>query len=84
MTLRQLLWLAEGSGRVRWAHTSAIMALIANVNRDPKKIRRAFKPEQFNPYAANDRRRQRKPDDLTILKEALTGQGGAWKAKQEV
>ncbi len=83
MTLRQLLWLAEGHGRVRWAHTSAIMALIANVNRDPKKTR-LFKAEQFNPYARGDRRRQRKPDDLTILKEALTGQGGAWKAKQVV
>ena len=83
MTLRQLLWLAEGSGRVRWMHTSAVMALIANVNRDPKKTR-AFKAEQFNPYARNDRARQRKPDDLTILKEALTGQGGAWKTKQVV
>ncbi len=83
MTLRQLLWLAEGSGRVRWAHTSAIMALIANVNRDPKKTR-MFKAEQFNPYIRNDRRSQRSPDDLTILKEALMGQGGAWKTKQVV
>ena len=80
MTLRQLLWLAEGSGRVRWTHTSAIMAMIANVNRDSKKTR-IFKAEQFNPYARNDRRRQRKPDDLTILKEALTGRGGSWKTK---
>ena len=56
------------------------MALIANVNRDPKKTR-MFKAEQFNPYTKNERRRRRKSDDLTILKEALTGQRGSWKTK---
>ncbi|NIA06905.1 MAG: hypothetical protein GWP14_04570 [Actinobacteria bacterium] len=68
--------MAEGSGRDRWAHTATVLALIANVNRDPKKTR-AFKPEQFNPYAVNDRRKQRKSADLTILKEALTGRKGS-------
>ena len=31
-------------------HTSSILALVANVNRDPKKSR-AFKPADFNPHA---------------------------------
>jgi hypothetical protein len=31
--------MAEARGRESWAHTSAILALIANVNRDPKKTR---------------------------------------------
>ena len=41
--------MAEGNARQRWAHTSNVMALIANVNRDPKKGR-AFRPADFNPY----------------------------------
>lgn len=42
--------MAEARGRDRWAHTSSVMALIANVNRDPKKGL-AFRPSDFNPYA---------------------------------
>jgi len=42
--------MAEGRSKQMWTHTSCIMALIANVNRDPKKTR-AFKPDDFNPYA---------------------------------
>jgi len=42
--------MAEARGRAAWAHTSSIMALVANVNRDPKKTR-AFRPSDFNPYA---------------------------------
>ena len=42
--------MAESRARERWAHTSSVMALIANVNRDPKKGR-AFRPDDFNPYA---------------------------------
>ena len=42
--------MAEGRGRQSWAHTSAILALIANVNRDPKKTR-ALRPSDFDPFA---------------------------------
>ncbi len=42
--------MAEARGRERWAHTSSVMALIANVNRDPKKGR-AFRPADFDPHA---------------------------------
>lgn len=34
----------------QWQHTSSIMALIANCNRDPKKKNRPFQPRDFNPY----------------------------------
>jgi hypothetical protein len=46
--------MAEGCQRERWAHTSAQMALIANVNRDPKK-RSAFQPADFNPFIKQKR-----------------------------
>lgn len=32
-----------------WNHTSAILALVANVNRDPKK-HRPYRPEDFHPF----------------------------------
>lgn len=47
--------MAEGRGREMWGHTSAVLALMANCNRDPKKSR-AFSPADFNPYAARRRR----------------------------
>ena len=40
--------MAEGHTRDRWQHTSNLMALLANINRDPKKGR-PFKPSDFNP-----------------------------------
>ena len=49
MTLRQLLDMAESHSRQQWAHTSALLAMLANVNRDPKKTR-AFKPADFDPH----------------------------------
>ena len=41
--------MAEAHSRERWAHTSAVLALIANVHRDPKRSR-VFKPADFNPH----------------------------------
>lgn len=34
-----------------WGQTSAQLALLANINRDPKKRSRPFHPDDFNPYA---------------------------------
>ena len=75
--MRQLLWMAEGLGRERWAHTSMVCCLIANANRDPKKSR-PFKPSDFDPYARQDRRSERTADkeSLAILREALEARKG--------
>lgn len=40
--------MADARGRLEWAQTSMLLALIANVNRDPKSP--AFQPSEFNPY----------------------------------
>jgi hypothetical protein len=42
--------MAEARMKDEWSRTSSLMALIANVNRDPKKTR-AFKPRDFDPFA---------------------------------
>ena len=42
--------MAEARSRQRWAHTSSLLALLANAHRDPKK-NRPFTPADFNPHA---------------------------------
>ncbi|HPD17392.1 MAG TPA: hypothetical protein PLE19_20840 [Planctomycetota bacterium] len=64
--------MAEARGRDNWAHTSAILALVANVNRDPKKTR-AYKPSDFDPYTAKDRRDEAiEVTDMAVLKDVFT------------
>ena len=46
--------MAEGRGRDEWGRTAALLALIANVNRDPRRGR-AFRPSDFNPYEVRRR-----------------------------
>ncbi len=41
--------MADGRQRVEWSRISAVMALVANTQRDPKKTR-AFRPSDFDPF----------------------------------
>lgn len=51
MTLRQLVLMAEAKRQHDWNVASTIMALMAEMNRDRKRRRKPFKPDDFNPYA---------------------------------
>jgi hypothetical protein len=42
--------MGEARSQQAWSHTSALLALIANVHRDSKRAR-SFKPSDFNPHA---------------------------------
>ena len=56
---------------MEWAQTAAVMALLANVNRDPKKTR-AFRPDDFNPYIRAEKRAAAVTiTDMGVLKEAF-------------
>lgn len=66
--------MSEGRGREHWAHTSALLALLANVHRDPKK-HRPFSPADFNPYALDEQKPAPKTRDLSILKAVFVDQG---------
>jgi hypothetical protein len=44
----------EGLREQAWSHTSSIMALIANLHRDPKKSQ-PFHPHDFNPLKSHRR-----------------------------
>jgi hypothetical protein len=41
--------MAESRGKDNWNHTANILAMLFNVNRDPRK-QRAVTPETFNPF----------------------------------
>lgn len=41
--------MAEARSKHHWGQTSALLAMLANVHRDPNK-RQAFKPADFNPH----------------------------------
>ena len=43
--------MAEAKRQHDWNVASTIMALMAEMNRDRKKRRKPFKPDDFNPYA---------------------------------
>jgi hypothetical protein len=67
--------MAQAACRERWARTSAVLALIANANRDPKKTR-PFKPADFDPYAGPQAPAQGievDKDSIGTLKAAFTG-----------
>jgi len=59
--------MAEGHAKDRWQHTSNIMALIANTNRDPKKTR-PFKPSDFNPTIS----KTSAPETIVVTKENIS------------
>ena len=63
--------MAEARGREAWSRTSAVLALIANVNRDPKKTR-PYKPGDFDPYSAREKREEAiEVTDMAVLKDAF-------------
>ena len=56
--------MAEGRGKFEWSQTASLMALAANLVRDPKKGKAAT-PADFNPFA------QRPPKPVLRGKEML-------------
>jgi hypothetical protein len=59
--------MADERLKAQWMHTSALMALMANLQRDPKKSR-PLKPADFNPYAKR-KSESRQQADVSILKK---------------
>jgi len=63
--------MAEAKGKDNWQHTSTVLALLANINRDPKK-QKAFSPDDFNPYRKEPQKKTiLKGKDLRILKDVF-------------
>jgi len=49
LTLRQLVWMVDARRQDQWSHTAAVMALTANVHRNPKRRSQPFSPAEFHP-----------------------------------
>lgn len=62
---------------MEWNRVSALMALLCNINRDPKKAK-TFKPADFNPYLQTNSNKENVievKDDKSkaLFKKAFTG-----------
>ena len=60
--------MADGRGKMEWAQTSNLMAMIVNVMRDPKKSKAASASE-FNPY---QQKKHAGKAPLSILRDIWT------------
>jgi hypothetical protein len=69
--------MAEVRQADNWNHTAALLAMLANVNRDPKKGR-TFKPGDFHPVMTAKREKARPPlkGDIGMLKTVFVDQHG--------
>jgi len=51
--------MAESRTREAWDHTANLLAMMAEINRDRKKRRRPFRPDEFGPFARGRKHRKR-------------------------
>jgi hypothetical protein len=65
--LRELVDMATARRRAAWDHTSAILWIQAEINRDKKKRSRPFRPEDFHPL-----RGRKVKEDIRIEKAPIT------------
>lgn len=63
LTLRELIWMVGARRQDQWSHTAAVLALTANVHRNPKKRSKPYSPAEFHPLV------ERKP--VTISKSGI-------------
>ena len=70
-TLRELVWMADARQTDAWNHTAAVLAMLANTHRNPKKAR-PFKPSDFHPGTRSARPQEPLPKvDISILKSVF-------------
>ncbi len=58
--------MADGRSREAWNHTSALLAMLANLHRDRKK--RPLQPADFHPYARAKSKGALPKAPITLLK----------------
>ena len=72
LTLRELAWMARGRASRLWDHTASLLAMTANVHRDPKRSR-THRPVDFHPFEKR-RRGGMSPAALRKLKPLFVKQ----------
>jgi RecB family exonuclease len=71
LTLRELIWMVESRRREAWQHTSAVLATLANIHRDPKKKPRPFTTQEFHPMAEGKTPAKPPKADIQLLKRVF-------------
>jgi len=66
MTLRELAWMADGKRKHDWSQAAMVAAVIANCHRDPKRQRRPYHPDDFNPMTPRRPKPMLTPIDLAM------------------
>ncbi len=74
--------MADATARQRWSHTSAVMALLANVHRDPKKKPSPYKPADFHPLLPRKSERVEvgKQEGFRLLRQVFVKQSSKGQA----
>lgn len=65
--------MSQARQREQWNHTAAVMAMLANIHRDPKRSR-PFKPADFHPMPAESGGATERPvlkGDVSMLKSVF-------------
>ncbi len=62
--------MAEARCRERWEHTSALLALTANIHRDQRKKPTPYRAADFNPYLRRREQPVRKAS-IDVLKQVF-------------
>lgn len=69
--------MVEGRSIAAWWHTAALLAILANPNRDRKKHPQPYTAAELHPHFANQRKREGLPvtrDSIGMLKMFLPTQ----------
>jgi hypothetical protein len=62
--------MAEARQEEAWNHTAAVLSLLANIHRDPKRSR-PYKPADFHPYLRARQSMSREVVPITVLKQVF-------------
>lgn len=71
LTLRELVWMADGRQSEAWNHTASLLAMLANIYRDTKKRPRPFQMQNFHPHLAQAAKRSEFDGAMRVLSACL-------------
>ena len=74
LTFAEFAFIVKGEtdrDRRLWEHTSSVMALMANVNRDSKRRPQPYKAEDFSPYTPKENQTSRGHDITDEQKDLI-------------
>ncbi len=58
--------MATGRSKAQWSHTSEILAILAEVNRDPRKRSAPFTSRDFNPHGKKPETKEQPVKTVTM------------------